>query len=426
MPSVKLTRRDFLKLSAASAALASAGCTPPAERIVPYAHQPENELPGVPRFYASAASFLGAAEGLLVESNTGRPTKVEGNPAHPGSTGSTSVHGQASVLQLWDPDRSKAPRKRGQPATRAEFERDLNDALSRLEARRGQGLRILLGACDSPTLAAQLTALKQRLPGARVHRWDPLHRDGSHEGARLAFGQVLEPIARIEEAGAILSLDSRFLDDHPFRLNYARQFAAARTPRDGRMVRLYALESAPSLTGAMADHRYAMRVSEIEAWLLHPNEKIWRDLQQNRGLILAGESLSPAAHALVHRLNAELRAPVSYIPPVDEVKAEPLEALAEGPTELLIILGGNPAYDALDFRGLLAHVPLSVHLSLYDDETSALTTWHLPATHFMEHWSDARAFDGTAGIVQPLIAPLYGGISPHELLALLLRDGRSG
>jgi len=426
MPSVKLTRRDFLKLSAASAALAGAGCSPPVERIVPYAHQPENELPGVPRFYASAASFLGAAEGLLVESNSGRPTKVEGNPAHPGSTGSTSVHGQASVLQLWDPDRSKAPRKLGQPATRAEFERDLEEALGKIERQRGAGLRVLVGACDSPTLAAQLGDLVRRLPEARVHRWDPLHRDRSHEGARLAFGQVLEPIARLEEAGAILSLDSRFLDDHPFRLNYARRFAAARTPRDGRLVRLYALESAPSLTGAMADHRYAMRVADIESWLLHPNGKIWRDLRQNRGLILAGESLSPQAHALVHRLNAELGAPVSYVPAVDEAKAEPLDALVHGPTELLVILGGNPAYDAPGFGQALARVPLSIHLSLYDDETSALATWHLPATHFMEHWSDARAFDGTAAIVQPLIAPLYAGISPHELLARLMRDGRSG
>src|SRR5690242_9332205 len=209
---IKLTRRDFLKFSAASAALAGAGCSAPVEPIVPYAHQPEDTLPGVPRFYASAASFVGAAEGVLVESNTGRPTKVEGNPAHPGSTGSTSVHGQASVLQLWDPDRSKAPRKRGQPATRAQFERDLEEALGKIERQRGAGLRILIGACDSPTLGAQLAALVQRLPEARVHRWDPLHRERSHEGARLAFGRVLEPIARLEEAGVILSLDSRFLD----------------------------------------------------------------------------------------------------------------------------------------------------------------------------------------------------------------------
>ena len=434
MPSIKLTRRDFLKFSAASAALAGAGCSPPAEPIVPYAVQPENTLPGVPRFYASAASFTGAAEGLLIESNTGRPTKVEGNPAHPGSLGGTSVHGQASVLELWDPDRSKTPRKQGQPATRAHFERDLAELLGKLF--QGKGLRVLIGACNSPTLAAQLEALAKRYPEARVHRWDPLHREASREGARLAFGRPLEPLARLEEAGAILSLDSRFLDDHPYRLNYARRFAAARTPREGRMTRLYAFESAPSLVGAMADHRFAMRTQEIEQWLASRPAlyaKIFEDLKANRGVILAGESLSPQAHALVHRLNAELRAPLAYVPPVDEVHAAPLgelvEAMQRGEVQLLLILGGNPAYDApadLPFAKALAAVPLSVHHSLYYDETSAASTWHLPATHFMEHWSDARAFDGSATIVQPLIAPLYGGLSPHELLSLVLQQGESG
>jgi molybdopterin-containing oxidoreductase family iron-sulfur binding subunit len=434
MPQIKLTRRDFLKFSAASAALAGAGCSPPVEPIVPYAHQPEAALPGVPRFYASAASFLGAAEGVLIESNTGRPTKVEGNPQHPASLGGTSVHGQASVLQLWDPDRSQSPRRHGTPATRAQFESDL---LSNLKERNdGQGLRLLVGACDSPTLAAQLARLRERFPGARVHRWDPLHRDSSREGGRLAFGRALEPIARLDEAGAILSLDSRFLDDHPFRLAYARQFAAARTPREGKMCRLYALESAPSLVGAMADHRYAMPATQIEAWLLSKDSRfqtIWKDLQASRGIILAGESLSPLAHALVHRLNAELGAPVAYVPPVDEVDAAPVAELAkdmaEGRVRVLLILGGNPAYDApadVDFARALASVPLAIHLSLYYDETSALATWHLPATHFMEHWSDARAFDGTAAIVQPLIAPLYGGISPHELLSLVLGEGLAG
>src|SRR5438067_10254126 len=151
MSPVKLTRRDFLKLSAAAAALASSACTRPREPIVPYAHQPEAELPGVPRYYATAASFVGAAEGLLVESNTGRPTKVEGNPAHPGSLGGTSVHGQAAVLQLWDPERSKAPRRRGQPATRGELERDIAEALSRNGAR----LRILASDLSSPSLVRQ-------------------------------------------------------------------------------------------------------------------------------------------------------------------------------------------------------------------------------------------------------------------------------
>ncbi len=432
MPSITLTRRDFLKLSAASAALASAGCSPPREHIVPYANQPEAALPGVPRFYASAASFVGAAEGLLIESNTGRPTKVEGNPAHPGSLGATSVHGQASVLQLWDPERSKAPRRAGLAATRAQLEAELASTLAQLEARHGEGLRILLSANNSPTLGRQLEELAKRFPAARVHHWDPLNPVPRREGARLAFGKPLEPLARLEEAGAILSLDSRLFEDHPFRLAYARQFARARDPFGGKMCRLYAFESAPSLIGAMADHRYARPVHEIERWLAglssaKTSEKIWKDLQKNRGLILAGEALAPWAQALVHRLNHELGAPVSYVPPVDAFQADSLQDLVSdmraGRVRCLVLLEGNPAYDApaeLGFAEALARVPLSVHLSLYFDETSARSSWHLPATHFMEHWSDARAFDGTASIVQPLIAPLYDGVSPHELLSLLL------
>jgi len=435
MSPLKFTRRDFLKLSAAAAALASGACSRPREPIVPYAHQPEAELPGVPRFYATAASFVGAAEGLLVESNTGRPTKAEGNPAHPGSLGGTSIHGQASVLELWDPERSKAPRRRGQPATRAQFELELAAALAKVRRARGEGLRILIRSGNSPTLQRQLSAIAERYAHARVHRWDPLHRDQSRAGAELAFGRPLEPLYRLEDAGAILSLDSRFLDDHPYRLHYARQFAHARTPRDGRMCRLYALESTPSLVGAMADHRYAMPIAGIEQWLVAREEhyqKIWRDLRANRGVILAGEALSPGAHALVHRLNAELQAPVAYVDSV-EPPAAPMADLApamrDGAVELLIILGGNPAYDApadQEFAAALPRVPMSVHLSLYDDETSALCTWHLAATHFMEHWSDTRAYDGTASIVQPLIAPLYDAMSPHELLSLAAGDGKSG
>jgi len=440
-----LTRRDFLKLSAASAALAAAGCSAPREPIVPYAAQPEATLPGVPRFYASAASFVGAAEGVLIESNTGRPTKVEGNLAHPGSLGATSVHGQASVLELWDPERSQAPRRRRLPAARDSFERELNDALARAEARHGAGVRILAPTVCSPALQSQMAGLASRLPEARVHRWDPLNRDHAHEGARLAFGRQLEPVYRLEESRALLSLDCRFMEDEPGRLSYIRQFAGARTPKRETMNRLYVLESAPSLGGAMADHRYAMPVAAIERWLLKlaadPSQDrvmraIWDDLRKNQGLVLAGESLAPWAHALVHKLNRALDAPVSLVEPIDprpETHARSIAELARamhaGEVELLLILEGNPAYDVpagLGFAQALARVPLSVHLSLYEDETSALCTWHLPATHYLEHWSDARAFEGTAAIVQPLIAPLYGGISPHELLSLLLRRPQRG
>ncbi len=436
MSQVRITRREFLKLSAAAAALASASCSRPVEHIVPYANQPEAVLPGVPSFYASAASFVGAAEGLLIETNTGRPTKVEGNPAHPGSLGGTSVQGQASVLELWDPDRSKAPKRRGVPATLLALERDLQAARIRIQGLEGEGLHLLARSFTSPTLARQLEALQERLPRARIHRWDPLERTNGRAGAHLAFGRPLEPLARLDEAGAILSLDSRFLDDHPWRLNHARQFARARTPRHGRMTRLYAFESAPSLVGAMADHRYAAPVADIERFLLGkapPYAAIWKDLAQNRGVILAGESLSPQVHALVHGLNQELRAPISYVPPIDAFEAGSIEeltdAMGKGEVALLVVLEGNPAYDApadVDFAGALARVPLSLHLSLHEDETSALCTWHLPATHFMEHWSDARALDGTASVVQPVVAPLYESVSPHELLARLLGTPRAG
>jgi molybdopterin-containing oxidoreductase family iron-sulfur binding subunit len=442
---MNLTRRDFLKLSAASAALATAGCSPPRETIVPYAVQPEIALPGVPRFYASAASFVGAAEGVLVEANTGRPTKVEGNVAHPGSLGATSVQGQASVLQLWDPERSQAPRRMRVPATLEAFQRELTDALSRVEARRGAGLRVLTSTVVSPTLQSQLVQLAARLPEARVHRWDPLNRDHAHEGARLAFGRPLEPVYGLADSRAVLSLDSRFMEDEPGRLSYIRQYASSRTPQAGRMSRLYAIESAPSLVGAMADHRYAMSVPEIERWLAdfaagRSSDRVMKaianDLKENRGLILAGQSLAPWAHALVHQLNHALGAPLTLIDPIDpypELHARSVSTLVQamhaGEVELLVIVEGNPAYDApaeLDFSGALSRVPLSVHLSLYDDETSARCSWHLPATHPLEHWSDARAFDGTAAIVQPLIAPLYDGVSAHELLGLLLRRPQSG
>ncbi len=433
---IRITRRDFLKASAAAAALAGASCSRPAERIVPYAQQPEAALPGVPLFYTSAASFVGAAEGLLIETNTGRPTKVEGNPAHSGSLGGTSVQGQASVLELWDPDRAKAPRRRGQPATLGHFDADLHEVLPAIRRNQGEGLHILGRSFASPTLARQLELLQERLPRMRIHRWDPLERAHSREGARLAFGRPLEPLYRLDEAGAILSLDSRFLDDHPWRLNHARQFARARTPRDGRMTRLYAFESAPSLAGVMADHRHARPVGAIEQFLVEkPSlyQTILQDLGRNRGVIIAGESLAPWAHALVHRLNEELRAPVSYVPPIEAVEAgsigELTQAMRDGEVRLLVVVEGNPAYDApadLDFGAALARVPLSVHLSLYEDETSTRCTWHLPATHFMEHWSDARALDGATSVVQPVIAPLYESLSPHELLSRLLGERKPG
>jgi molybdopterin-containing oxidoreductase family iron-sulfur binding subunit len=440
-------RREFLKLAAAAAALAGAGCQGPVEEIVPYVH-PVSPPPGIPSFFATTMTLGGYGTGVLAESNMGRPTKIEGNPAHPASLGATDIYAQASVLQLWDPDRSRAIRRGGAIVPRGELESEWHDALARLEPRRGEGLRILCGYSASPTLAAQRDALLERFPAARWHQWEPLHRDNSLEGARLAFGRPVEPIYRFGEADVVLSLDADFLGEGPGHLRYAREFVARRRPsRERPMNRLYAVETATTLAGAMADHRVPLPPAAILRWLaeldaeLHGGGRatlplvstVARELASHRGraLVVPGESLPPEAHALAHALNAELGAVGTSVVYVEPAIA-PLPCVASirelasdldaGRVAALVILGGNPAYDApadLDFGARLAKAALTLHHGLYDDETAAACTWHVPQAHYLEDWSDARAFDGTASFVQPLIAPLKGGISRHEVMGLL-------
>jgi len=440
-----LTRRDFLKLAAASAALASAGCQGPVEEIVPHV-DPERTLPGAPRFFATAMSLGGCATGVLVESNDGRPTKIEGNPSHPASLGGSGVFEQAAILQLWDPGRSRAILHRGQPSTRDALRTALGEILGQ---GKGDGLRILMRYSSSPTLATQLQALRASHPDVRVHTWEPLHRDRSLEGARLAFGRVAEPVYDFQEADVVVALDTDFLGEGPGHLRYARDFMARRRFGGSRpMNRLYAVESTPTLTGAVADHRLARTPAQVEAWLARLADvlrggtagsmplvdAVAAELRARPGrcVIVPGETLSPAAHALAHRLNGELGnagRSVRYVEPVcgDIDCTRSLQELATdldaGRVRALVVLGGNPAYDApgdIPMSQLIARAGTSIHLSPWRDETSRLCTWHVPQAHFLEHWSDTRAFDGTASIVQPVVAPLYGGISIHELTADLL------
>ena len=442
------SRRDFMRLAAASLALAGAGCSPPAEEITPYVKSDGEPVPGVPRYFATAMSLGGAAIGVLARSDMGRPTKIEGNPTHPSSLGATDVWAQAAVLELWDPRRSQTVRRGALPMSREAFFSALGARLERLRARGGEGLRVLTRYVDSPTLEAQLRAVRERFPAARRHVWEPLHRDNSVEGARLAFSRVLEPVYRFDRADVVVALDADFLREGPGRVRYARDFASRRRAdgRAGAMSRVYTIESRPTLAGAMADHRIALPVAGIERWLAQLDGQLRgaesddprvraaaADLAASAGraLIVAGESLPPGAHALVHALNDALGAPgqtLQYIAPVAAAESctASLRELAgdmrAGRVDTLLVLGGNPVYDApadLAFGDALARVPFSAHLALRRDETSAAATWHVPATHFLEHWSDARAHDGTASVVQPLIAPLYGGTSPHALLAAM-------
>jgi MoCo/4Fe-4S cofactor protein with predicted Tat translocation signal len=467
-------RRTFLKLMGASLALAGVtACTKqPVEKIVPYVRQPEELIPGKPLFYATSMALGGVAAGLLVESHEGRPTKIEGNPLHPGSLGATDVFAQAAILGLYDPDRSQTLRNLGEIRPWPAFLGAMNAALTAQKPLKGAGLRILTESVNSPTLAAQIRELLSRFPSAKWHQWDPASRDNARAGAKRAFGEFVDPQYRFEQADVILSLDADFLGSGPGGLRYAREFTRRRRPEDAeRMNRLYVAESMPTSTGARADHRLPMKPSAIEhaareiaaavgvpggpgrsggsdgAPAFGPAGQKWiaavaKDLQAHRGrsLVIAGDAQPPAVHALVHAMNQALGNVGTTLVYTEPAEAEPVNQLDSlrdlvsdmnaGKVDLLVILGGNPVYTApvdLKFADALGKVQLRAHLSLYDDETSALCQWQVPEAHFLEAWSDARAYDGTVSIVQPLIAPLYGGKSAHEMLASMSeRPERSG
>jgi molybdopterin-containing oxidoreductase family iron-sulfur binding subunit len=450
------TRRTFLKLMGASLALAgvTACTTQPEEKIVPYVRQPEDLIPGRPLFYATAMTLGGAATGLLVESHEGRPTKIEGNPLHPASLGAADVFAQAAILGLYDPDRAHTLTNVGEIRPWSAFLGAIRAALAAQQPLQGAGIRILTETITSPTLGAQIADLLQRFPAARWHQWDAAGRNNSRLGAKLAFGDFADAQYRIDQADVILSLDADFLANGPGGLRYAREFASRRRPENAdRMNRLYTLETMPSLTGARADHRLALKPSAIPAVAAaiaaglgvgaatsSPAEHarlvaaIVKDLQAHRGtsLVIAGESQPPAVHALAHAMNAALGnagRTVIYtssieVSPVDHVQSlrELTADMAAGHVDLLVILGGNPVYTApadVPFAAALDKVQTRVRLSLYDDETSERCHWQIPEAHFLESWSDARAFDGTVSIVQPLIAPLYGGRSAHDVLTAM-------
>ena len=448
-------RRDFLKLMGASLALAGmAGCGLPDEsHIVPYVKQPDGVVLGRPNFYATAMPFGADAVGVLVESHEGRPTKIEGNPDHPSSLGSTSAMVQASILNLYDPDRAQTVQYTGEIRAWSAFLDAAQEAAIGVKAAAGEGFRILTGTVTSPTLAWQLRRLLTLYPQAKWHQWEPAVSDGGREGAKLAFGRVVNTVNVPGKANVILSLDADFLASGPGHISYAKQFARRRKldgPSD-TLNRLYVVEPTPTVTGSSADNRLPMRACDIELFAralaaklghgsavsLPADAEKWLatvvgDLQKEHGnsLVIAGEQQSATVHALTHTINAALGnvgTTVYYTEPVEAEPVNHLESLGQlcsdmqaGKVDLLVILGGNPVYDAphdFDFVTKLQKVHTSVHLSPYFDETSAYCTWHVSESHYLESWSDARAYDGTASIVQPLISPLYYTKSAHDVVA---------
>jgi molybdopterin-containing oxidoreductase family iron-sulfur binding subunit len=472
-------RRSFIKLMGASLALAGlSSCVyQPPEKIVPYVNQPEEMVPGKPLYFATAMQVGGVATPLLVKSNEGRPTKIEGNPDHPNNrnadlndkgTSATDIFAQASLLTLYDPDRSQTLTYREEIRPWTAFVAEIGTALEEQRKVQGAGLRFLTETITSPTLANQLRMILTEFPGAKWHQYEPAGRSGAYGGAIAAFGAPVNTIYRFDQAERILSIDSDFLACGPGNLRYAREFAAKRrlTKERKEMNRLYAVESTPTNTGAMADNKLSLRPSEIEGFARAlatalngagitvkmgsegqgseaGNHAQWinalaRDLQEfnRRSIVIVGDEQPAAVHALAHAMNEALGnvgKTVFYTEPIEARPEDHTQSLRDlvndidgGRVQMLVILGGNPVYTTpadlkLD-KARMDKVNLRAHLSLHKDETSELCHWHVPEAHYLESWSDTRTYDGTVSIVQPLIQPLYGGRSAHEMLAVFSNE----
>ncbi len=417
----EVNRRHFLKLMGASFALAGVGaCTrQPLEKIVPYVRQPEELIPGKPLYFATALTLDGYARGVLVESHEGRPTKIEGNPDHPASLGASDVFMQAELLALYDPDRSQTVMKGGGVATWDEFLATVMGERGKWKASNGANLRLLTGHITSPTLLAQIASLLKEFPAAKWHEYEPL------------APAAPQPFYDLARADVIVSIDADFLGAGPAQIKYTRDFTSRR--RDGKNFnRLYVAESTPTIAGARADHRFPLSPQALrefgDAIVTGKAQSKWsvavlEDLRAHAGksAILVGETMPQELREFARAWNQPLQIAESIASTANSF-GELVSDLDGGKVEALFIIGGNPAYDApadFDFAKKLARVPMRIRLGLYDDESSALCHWHIPEAHALETWSDARAFNGAATIMQPLIEPLYGGKSAHELLAAL-------
>ena len=466
-----VSRRGFMKLMGASLALAGlTGCVrQPLEPIVPYVRQPEGMVLGKPMFYATAMMLGGYAYPQLVTSHEGRPTKIEGNPQHPACLGGSDIFSQAALLGLYDPDRSQTNTYKGDIQPWLSFMGAMRTHLAGQAASGGAGLRFLTPTVSSPTLAWQLRTILEQFPNAKWYQWEPCGRDNVRAGGQMAFGQYIETRYSLAEADIVLALDADiFQAAYPGTHRYTRDWASRRQASPelpphadvlGKalpmrpMNRTYAIECTPTLIGAKSDHKLSVKPSEVEMYARmiatrlgvaaggaqprNAYEQKWidglvKDLEAHRGasLVIAGDQQPPAVHALAHAMNEALGNAGKTVVYTEPVEANPIDQMAglrelvadmqAGKVDMLVISGVNPVYSApadLNFAGALQKVSGTVYHGLYADETSALCAWHVNATHYLEAWGDARAYDGTVSVVQPLIAPLYGGKSEYELLA---------
>jgi molybdopterin-containing oxidoreductase family iron-sulfur binding subunit len=478
LPPSSPARRRFMQVMGASFSMAGlAGCRWREDKILPMTRRPEGAIPGTTERYATAMELNGVAVGLHATSFDGRPIKIDGNPLHAESLGAAGTYHQASVLDVYDPDRSDSvTSKSGSKRATSNFEaldKACKEQFKKLRDPRGEGLRVLSERSSSPTLNTLRQRWNALYPLSKWVVYEPLASNGRAAGTALVFGKPHRVHYSLEHAKVVVALDADIVSvsAFPAALANARALTRGRVPDAGEMNRIYAIESAFSQTGAVADHRLALRSEQIKAVAAYldaeisaranplpeqgagqpkPNAEflndakvqkflgaVVKDLLANVGqsVVSAGLHQPAEVHALVERLNVLLgnagRTVFYTEDGPDTVNADALalksltEEMAAGRVETLLILGGNPAYDApsdVAFAAALEKVAFSVRLGLYEDETSQAATWHVPAAHYLESWGDARAHDGTISIVQPLIAPIYGGRSSIELIAKLLGD----
>lgn len=458
-----LSRRNFIKVMGASLAFAGlSGCVyQPPEKIVARVVPQEDILPGKPLYYATSMTLGARAVGLLAECYEGRPIKIEGNPEHPASLGATDVFAQASLLQLYDPDRSQSINFRGNLGTWEGFSTELRAAIEQNRVDGGAGIRFLTETIVSPTVISQFNQILQEMPNARWYQYQPVNQDNAMAGAIMALGAPVNTVLNLDQADRVLSLGNDLFST--FNVRYIKDYIKKRTHAAESTVinRLYVVEPTITITGAKADHRLAIKPSQMPevakvvaaalgvsgvspTTTLSPEAVQWitvmaKDLAAHRGrsVVTVGDEQPPMVHALAHAINDALGnvgTTVKYTEPLqpnaERLQVEGLRELVNeiraGQVKMLVILGANPVYytpsDLKIDAQLLNNVPLRIHLGMYADETAELCQWHIPEKHYLETWSDTRAYDGTVSIVQPVINSLYDAKSIHEVLQLFMRE----
>lgn len=458
----KVSRRSFLRVMGASIALAGfAACRRPVQKILPYTKMPEDVVPGDPMYYASAMPFQDALTGIVVENHEGRPGKIEGNEMHPASHGNTSIFGQAEILQMFDPDRSRYVRKDGERSSVSAFAEFCSEHFSNSD----QNIAFVTESNSSHTYNRLKEQAMDKFSNAQWITYEPFGEDNALEGTNIAFGQRLRTFNKFNEANVIVSFDDDFLNPAADKnsVENTKRFTDGRkveSPEDG-MNRFYAVESTFTITGSNADNRLRIKSGEIAHFIYALAAELsnsvsglsafsgvsnkfsdheWipvlaEELLENRGesILTVGREHSPELHATVAAMNAALGnagQTVDYleVPYIDGQSNRDafiglVDDLNSGDIDTVVMVGTNPAFTApadLNFDDALSNANQVVHLSDYYDETSKLANWHINRAHFLEAWGDGFSFTGTRSIIQPQIEPLYSGISEIEFLSTIL------